>query len=66
MNITVFVNKGNVFASCECIHGYAFKNAVSLVKCALLPVICADFGCLQDNCVNFDRVECLLPYNNPV
>ena len=66
MNITVFANQGDVFASYECIKGYAFKNVASWVKCAILPVICANFGRSQDNCAHFSRIECLLPHACPV
>jgi hypothetical protein len=64
MNITLFASHGNVFVNCECIKGYAFKNALTRVNSALLPVICAGFGILRDNCAHFRRVECLLPHNS--
>lgn len=65
MNITLFAGQENVFANCECIKGFAFKNATLWVKCALLPVICTGFGLSQDNCAHFGRVECLLPHHSP-
>lgn len=34
MNISAFCSNGNVFINCECIKGYAFKNAAFLVKSA--------------------------------
>lgn len=65
MNISAFCSNGNVYVNCECIKGYAFKNAASWVKFALLPVICANFGQLRDDCVHFRRIECLLPHTSP-
>ena len=65
MNISVFAQNDNVFSNCECIKGYAFKNAAVWVKCALLPVICANFGQSGDSCAHFSRVECLLPHACP-
>lgn len=62
MNITAFASLGNVYANCEWIKGFAFKNAALWVKCALLPVICAGFGLSQDNCAHFGRFEYLLPH----
>lgn len=62
MNISAFCSNGIVFVNCECINGYAFKNAASWVKSALLPVICAIFDQLRDYYVRFCRVECLLPH----
>ena len=44
MNIFAFCSSGDVYVNCGCIKGYAFKNAVSGVKSALLPVICANNG----------------------
>lgn len=65
MNLIVFATDGNVFTDCECIKGYAFKNAAAWVKCTLLSVICAVFGLSQGNCAHFSRIECLLPHNCP-
>ena len=65
MNLTVIVDGDNTFADCECIKGYAFINAVAWVKCALLPVLCAVFGLLQDKSAHFYRIECLLPQSCP-
>ncbi len=62
MNICTFYHNGILSVSCECIKGYAFKNAVLWVKSALLPVICSGFGSLRDHCVHFFRIECLLPH----
>ena len=62
MNISVFVQNDNVFANCECIKGYAYFKSAIWVNCALLPVICADFGQSQDNHAHFSRFECLLPH----
>ena len=64
MNISTFCSNSNVFINCECIKGYAFKNAAFLVKSTLLLVICAIFGLSRDNCVHFCRVECLFPHIN--
>jgi hypothetical protein len=61
LNLTVIVDNSDVIAGCECIKGIAFNNAVSWVKCALLPIMCAIFGISHDNCVQFDRVEYLSP-----
>jgi len=66
MNISVFAQNDSVFANCECIKGYAFNNMAAWVKCALLPVICDNFGQSQDNCAHFNRIECLLPHTCPV
>jgi hypothetical protein len=62
MNISVFRSGRDVYVNREPIKNYASKNVVSGVKSALLPVICANSGLLQDNCVHFYRVECLLPH----
>ena len=48
MNITGFASGGEAFVSCECVKGFAYKNAAIGAKCALLPVICADFGLSRD------------------
>lgn len=63
MIISVFASNDKVFANCECIKGFAFKNAVLGVNYALLPIICDDFGRLQDNCAHFSRIEYLLPHD---
>ena len=65
MNLTVFASGDTVFANCECIHGYAFKNAAAWDNCAHLPVICANLGFSRDNCAHLSRIECLLPQNCP-
>ncbi len=62
MNLSVFSSNDHVFVNCECIKGYAFKNALLWVNCALLPVICAIFKVSQDNCAHLSRFEYLLPY----
>ncbi|ADY56934.1 hypothetical protein Sgly_2657 [Syntrophobotulus glycolicus DSM 8271] len=65
MNTTLFASRENVFANyCECIKGYAFKNAAVGENCALLPVICAGIGLSQDNYAQFGRFECLLPHHS--
>ena len=63
MNITVLASQGNVFADYECIKGFSFKKAAILVNYAFLPVICAGFRLLRDNCTYLSRFECLLPHN---
>jgi hypothetical protein len=65
MNITSFSSNGNAFVNFEYIKGYSFKNAGLWVNCVLLPVICAGFALLQDSCVHFSRIDCLLPHNCP-
>ncbi len=65
MNISAFYSNGSVYKNCECIKGYAFKNAAVGVKYALLPVICANSGLLQDHCAHYSRIECLLPHISP-
>ena len=65
MNITVFTSSDDVFVNCECIKGYAFKNAAIGEKCALLPVMTAVFGLSQDTCAHLCRIECLLPQRCP-
>lgn len=65
MNLTVIADGKNVFAGCECIHGYAFKNAATWDNCALLPVITAGLGLKQDTCAHLNRIECLLPQSCP-
>ncbi|MCL1873067.1 MAG: hypothetical protein FWF85_03000 [Clostridiales bacterium] len=64
MNITVFASSGNVFVNCEYIKGFSFKNTAIGDKSALLPVICAAFGLLQNNYAYFSRIECLLPQSH--
>ena len=66
MNLTVIADGENVFAGCECIKGYAFKNTDIGEKCALLPVITAVLGVAQDTCAHLSRIECLLPHRSPV
>lgn len=61
MHITTFVLDDEVFVNFQCIFGYAFKILTLWVKSALLPVICATFGRLQDKSVHFCRIECLSP-----
>ena len=61
MNISGFAQDDRMFADCEHFRGNAFIKAISWVKCALLPVICARFGLSQDSCAHFSRIECLLP-----
>ena len=62
MNMTTYVSGGNVYVNCECVHGYAFDNAALRAKSAVLPVICANFGILQDKSAHFYRIGCLLPH----
>lgn len=62
MNLSAFYSNGKVYMNCECIEGKAFKNAALWVKCAFLPVICADFGLLQIRYTHLCRIECLLPH----
>jgi len=62
MNISAFEQNGNVFVNCECIKGISFKNADLWENCALLSVICAVFGRLEDVYAHFSRVENLLPH----
>lgn len=65
MNVSTFYNNGNVYVNCECIHGYAYKNAAIWVKSALLLVICANYGYLRDFYAHLCRFECLLPQLSP-
>lgn len=65
MNISAFSSDGNVFVNCEYVKSFAFKNAASWVKYAILPVICAIFGILQDSYAHYYRIECLLPQIDP-
>ena len=65
MNISVFSTGGNVYLNYECVKGFTFKNAAAWVKCALLPVICANFGLLRGYCAHFCRIEYLLPNIGP-
>ena len=63
MNITSFVSSGNVYLNCESIKGYAFRKTSLWGKCALLPVICADFELRQDKCAHLRLIERLLPHD---
>lgn len=65
MNMTVFASNDNAFINCGHITGIAYKNAVSWVNCALLPVICDIFVGSQDNCAHFNRIERLSPQRLP-
>lgn len=65
MNISAFSSDGNVFVNCEYVKSFAFKNAASWVKYALLPVICAIFGISQGSYAHFYRFGCLLPQIDP-
>lgn len=57
----MLTSAGSAVVSLECIKGYAFEMAAAWVKCALLPIICANFGLLRDSCAHFYRLDCLLP-----
>jgi len=65
MNIFSYVSNGKVFVDMEYIKGYAFKMESAGVNCALLSVLTANFGRIQDSCARFSRIECLLPQYNP-
>lgn len=64
INISAFTSRGGVYANCECIKGFAFKNAALWVECALLPVICTGFGFSQDSYAHFCRMGYPSPHNN--
>lgn len=61
MNISCFSEGENVHTNYECVKGFAFANAPAREKCAVLPVICAGFAHIRDNCTRFQPFECLLP-----
>ncbi|MCL2081318.1 MAG: hypothetical protein FWH16_04390 [Oscillospiraceae bacterium] len=65
MKIKLVADKNDVYGNRERIARFASLYAVAWAKCALLPVICAVFGILRDNCAHFSRVEYLLPQNCP-
>ncbi len=62
MKLSTLVSGGEVFASCECMLGYAFDMGSLGVNCALLSVICAGFGLLRDRCAHFYRSVRLSPH----
>lgn len=62
MKISAFYSNGDVYMNCECVSGFAFNYAVSRQESVNLPVICAYFANLRDNCAHFYRNECLLPH----
>ena len=51
----------NPFTNWGCVHGIAFFDAATWVKCAQLSVICAVFELSQDKFAHFGRIECLPP-----
>jgi len=61
VNRVMLTSAGLAVVSLECIKGYAFKMEAAWVKCALLPVICANFGLLRDSCAHLYHLDCLSP-----
>ena len=53
MNLKVYMSGGNAFADCEIVKGFAFNTTAAWDKCALLPVLVADFGLARGNCAHF-------------
>ena len=63
MKGTVITDSDHAFAHNARVEGLAFIYVGTWVKCALLPVICADFGLLRDSYAHFYHFEHLLPQN---
>ncbi len=66
MNLSTIVSGGSVFNRCDMIHGISFANAAKWDRSALLPIICANFALLRDNCAHLYRYEYLSPHTSPV
>ncbi len=66
MNVTVFFSGVSVHQSVVCVNGKEFSNAILWGRSALLPVICAGFSVLRDNCALLRRMNYLLPHAIPV